>query len=392
MDPGSIARSMILVSLTILTLLVSFFVFISLAPRLLAIIQDTAAGNDEVRFASEPLFDKLPRAAYLAGLVLLCIAPAGLILKMNRDLAIGDSRMLAFLCLAGVSLWLFFPITSLSSLSASSVWIVFRMTVLAFLVRRFAASFVFYLSSALVIGGIFGLYFLALSRDSWLWALIAPLVASTGILVYGRLLGRLAYLFDEKPSRRKRKNRRRREIQAVADDSGSGSESKPARSGKRELEDSWDASEAASDSERKRPAKGKKSKSKGYALAEDEPKSDPTPPAVQKSAKRVKGYKLADESLPAQPDAVPMDGYMPVGYEPDSDAAESSVGQGATPFAGLVLTRTPDPKPPVHPFLSGVYTFPLYPDIIPFWVVLSLGLLLISIMVCGMVGVMGQLG
>jgi hypothetical protein len=383
---------MILVSLTILTLLISFFVFISLAPRLLAIIQDTAAGNDDVRFASEPLFDKLPRAAYLAGLILLCIAPAGLILRINREVAIGESRLLAFLCLAGVSLWLFFPITLLSSLSASSAWIVFRITVLAFLVRRFAASFVFYLSSALVIGGIMGLYYLTLSRDSWLWALIAPLVASTGILLYGRLLGRLAYLFDEKPSRRKRKSRRRRETHAVADDFGSGSENMPARPNKSDLEDSWDASESDRESKTKKPAKRKKAKSTGYALAEDKAQSDPMPPAVQKSAKRVKGYKLADEPLPAQPDEVPMDGYLPVGYEPDPEAAESSAGQGAAPFAGLVLNRPPDPKPPAHLFVSGVYTFPFYTGIIPFWVTLSLGLLLISIMVRGMVAVMGQLG
>ncbi|HMF14696.1 MAG TPA: hypothetical protein VKE94_20410, partial [Gemmataceae bacterium] len=50
-----------------LAIIVGIYIFIYASHRFFVIVQETAAGVDEVQYPALPLLDKLPRAAYLAG-------------------------------------------------------------------------------------------------------------------------------------------------------------------------------------------------------------------------------------------------------------------------------------------------------------------------------------
>src|SRR5262249_47020414 len=144
---GAMANAMIFVCLMVLTLLVGAFLFTYAAYLFLVIVQETAAGVDKVRWPSDPLYDKLPRAGYMACMLFICLAPAGLLVRLNRNGAFAESSLLLFFASAALLLWLIFPVLLLSSLSAASPWIVFRATVLRFFARRAGATIAFYFAT-----------------------------------------------------------------------------------------------------------------------------------------------------------------------------------------------------------------------------------------------------
>src|SRR6516162_9904358 len=92
----NMARAMIFVSLLAAAVLVGLLTYIYAAHCFLTTVQQTAAGNDRIRWPNEPLYDKLPRALYLACLIAIWIAPAGLLLRLAPDRAIGESPLLTF--------------------------------------------------------------------------------------------------------------------------------------------------------------------------------------------------------------------------------------------------------------------------------------------------------
>ena len=156
---GATITATFLLLLMALSILLGIFAFIYAGYRFLIIVQQTAAGVDEIDWPTDPLLDKLPRAAYLAALLAICIVPAGFFLKLRPDFAIGGSPLITFFVAAAAILWALFPVLLFSALSASSPWVIFRSAVLSFFLRRFDAAAVFYLVSALLGAGSFGLLF-----------------------------------------------------------------------------------------------------------------------------------------------------------------------------------------------------------------------------------------
>jgi hypothetical protein len=379
------AFMLLLMALAILT---GVYIFIYASHRFFVIVQETAAGVDEVQYPALPLLDKLPRAAYLAGLLAICLVPAGFFLKLNPEIALGGSPLLTFFVAATIFLWLLFPVALLSALSASSPWVVFRWTVLRFLLRHAAATIVFYAVSAVLAASSFGLLYLGFARDSWLFShdswlftLAAPIAIAAAFLIYARLLGRVAYLFDHLP--RGGRGRRRLPGTKAVDPWGepeepSSGRKKAKRANATRGKDPWAPREAEAPKKKKR-AEGVH----GYGIADDEtnPAAVDQPPT--KPTRRVKGYRLADEPLPALPKELPQDGYVPVGYEP-IPTKQRDEGEGAShrapdigmasDFARRYGQRVDDtPQPPARPLLSGVYSFPWYPANWPVWLVLALG-------------------
>jgi hypothetical protein len=356
---GATITATILLLLMVLTMIVGIFAFIYAAYRFLIIVQETAAGVDEIDWPTDPLLDRLPRAAYLAALLAICIVPAGFFLKIRPDVALGGSPLLTFLVAATLILWALFPVLLFSALSASSPWIVFRSAVLGFFLRRFGAAAAFYAVSALLGAGSFGLLLLAFSRNSWLLTLATPFAAAAAFLIYARLLGRMAYLFDQSPQR---KVRRRSVPGATANDPWAGPEE----------------SQRVRKSTRKK--KRKADRTKGYAIADNET----NPAAIQqpqpKPSRQVKGYRLSDEPLPALPKELPQDGYIPVGYEPISVKEDAGEKSSALPtpetdmisdFQRRYSRPAEETPPPARPLVSGVYSFPWYPSNVAVWLVLG---------------------
>jgi len=310
----------------------------------------------------------------MAGLVAICIVPAGFILRLRPGFAWAGSPLLTFFVTAAIILWLLFPIELLSALSALSPWTVFRLTVLRFFARRIGATVIFYTASALLAAGAFGLLYLTFTRASWLVTLTAPFALSAAFLIYGRLLGRMAYLFDQLPVRRRRRIRRK---------------SAPA-------EDPWAA--PGTGSSRKRATK--RDPVARYEVASNET----NPAALERQRetphKMVKGYRVADEPLAATPSELPHDGYVPVGYKPVSttDTRENAPDSGTKTDGGMMSDfgrrysrQVDEAPPPAHPLVSGVYSFPWYPGTIPTWLLLSLGGAAICALIQTCLALKGQL-
>jgi hypothetical protein len=350
---GAMANAMIFVCLMVLTLLVGAALFMYAAYILLVLVQETAAGVDKIRWPSDPLYDKLPRAGYMACMLLICLAPAGLLVRLNRDGAIAESTLLVFFASATLLLWLNFPILLLSSLSAESPWIVFRATVLRFFARRAGAAIAFYFVTALLLTAAAVPLYFAFERDSWLFTILGAFVAAVVFLIYGRLLGRMAYLFDMTPMRRRKPRPEPTQ--------------RPKEKKLANVADPWAVPDEA---HRPRKKKGKRAPVEGYAIAPEGATPQEEKPA-RKPVRRVRGYALRDEPLPPQPSEVPMDGYLPVGYEAGPRGSEA-VPVTTEELGRRVADRQEDP-PPAHPLISGVYSFPWYSETLPAWVLLSLG-------------------
>src|SRR5262245_13757090 len=153
--------ALVFICLLALTTILGGALFMFAAYCYLHVVQETAAGVDDVHWPHEPYQDKLPRAAYVAALIAVWLAPAGIVLKLSKELAIGGSRLLTFFMVAAAILWLVFPISLLSSTSASSPIMILRPTILRFMARRFRETVTFYAVSALLAAGAVGLYYLA---------------------------------------------------------------------------------------------------------------------------------------------------------------------------------------------------------------------------------------
>jgi hypothetical protein len=370
----NMARAMIFVSLLAASVLVGFLNYLYAAHCFLTTVQQTAAGNDRIRWPNEPLYDKLPRAGYLACLLGIWIAPAGLLLRLNPNSSIDGSPLLTFLVTATLLIWGLFPVGLFSALSGSSPWMLFRVTVLQCFLSRFGATIFYYMVTAVLIGGSFGLLYLAFTTGSILFTFTVPPIVAAAFLIHARLLGRMAYLFDQLPrGSRRPKSRARTENRTET--------RKKKKKPKGAVEDPWAVPE---ESPKPKKAKRKVDEIDGYALADTE---ESTPVKEAKPARRVKAYRLADEPPPNPPVEIPADGYIPVGYEtiPASGSSASSAGATGTDFDQRFREKPVDEDPPpANPLFSGVYSFPWYAGNIPAWLLLTFG----GVALCGLIQLM----
>src|SRR5207244_9363470 len=105
----------------------------------------TAAGNDEVRWPHDPLVDWAWKLFYVGWLMSVWLVPAMIV---ARFWAAGSPPETAFAKTAGMVaflFWLFFPVTLLSSLSASSRWFIFSPAIVPRLAERSGSAVTFYL-------------------------------------------------------------------------------------------------------------------------------------------------------------------------------------------------------------------------------------------------------
>ena len=174
MDIGAAGNLIIFFSLFIVLVLVGLLVGSYAAYSFLLTLSNTAAGNDEVLWPGEPITDWLFKVWYLGWLLAPWAVPASLVLGLTQL-----PVPLTALCLTAL-LWLIFPVTLLSSLSAHSQFVVLRPTIIRWLLKHFGATLCFYASSGLVVlicaalgyAAVFGLggAVLMSSRSSWfLW-------------------------------------------------------------------------------------------------------------------------------------------------------------------------------------------------------------------------------
>jgi hypothetical protein len=378
---SALGPAMIFMCLVVLETLVGIVVLSFAARCFGVVVEQTAAGADAVTWPDEPMQDWLGRAVHLVWLVAFWLAPVALLLRLLRVLIPGGSPIVFFLPPV-VLFWLLFPVSVLSSFSAVSRWVVFRPAVLRGLFRLFPATAAFYLLSALLVGGLGGLAFLAFVQG---WALLIPLlavVAATGLFIYARLLGRLGGQLHEleppepeepaptpeRPPARPRPRNKRRPVRGV------------------KTVDPWAVPEEEEEPPEPKP------KEEVYGVA-----STDVPPPEPKRQKRPRPrpYAVSSEEPPPPPAEVPLDGYPAVGEEssPARQREEAKTNLPAAPGRGREPPPRPErPKPPAHPFLEGVYTFPWYPTSAKAWLALTGGLLAMGGILQAMIAVAAGLG
>ena len=173
----------------------------------LTVLESTAAGAREVVWVSEPITDNFGKPFYLAWLLVLWLGPAYVI---GRTLA--ASTHVAWLAFAVPVLvaWLLYPVSQLSSLSATSVWMPLTPQIFARLAQRPAVTAVFFVLT-LPVFALGGLAFRWAFLTEGEWHLLfagVPLMVLAGFL-YGRLLGRLAFalMFTKDLLKRKKKKK-----------------------------------------------------------------------------------------------------------------------------------------------------------------------------------------
>jgi hypothetical protein len=174
----------------------------------LSVLESAAAGADEVPWVSEPVTDNFWKFWYLLFLVGMWLGPA---LIVGRVAAGSGPGWVQFAVPLGV-LWLCYPVSQLSSLSASSVWYPLVPDVFARMAQKPLAVVQFLVLSAAVLAA-FAVGFRWAFQTAGEWHLLLAGVPVTVVagLVYGALLGRLAFalrftrgLFDRKRAARKK--------------------------------------------------------------------------------------------------------------------------------------------------------------------------------------------
>ncbi|MFL5243315.1 MAG: hypothetical protein ACJ8FY_14515 [Gemmataceae bacterium] len=344
------ANALMFISLMLAGVVVGFIVISYAAHCFLLIIEDTAAGNDEVIWPEEPLYDWIMKGFYLVAVVAIWLAPLGVIARILKVNGASQPLFLSWLGLAIALLWLMFPISLFSAMSAQSRWVLLRWTILRELARVSGALLTLYFASGLLLAALVGLGYLTVEGGRlWLLVFLGPM-ASWGLLVYGRLLGRLAWQLEQLKPRKKKK-----------------SASKP-NLPKGYAADSTD------------PWKGPPKRRKRKKIPE------PEPAPRQKAKPALEGYAISSEPLPAHPTDIPLDGYAAVGYEtvpvrhdPEEErelAKRNAEGREIPQPSALQMQlaqRTKLPPPPNKPMFSGVYNFPFYPTTLQAFVKLGLG-------------------
>jgi hypothetical protein len=212
---GGVAAALITVLSLVAAVIVGVYVLSYAAHSLVTVIESTAAGNDAVAWPDEPIADWMARGIFLGALLMIWLGPSAVASRGLGDTWLRDNAGLRFLILAVPGLWLLFPIGLLSSLSASSKWIIFRPSIVGVLIRVFPATLMFYfLTAFLAVGGGAAWYY-AVCRTDFALILFAGPALAAGFLLYARLLGRLSLVIhrlnppreerDEKPKKKKRR-------------------------------------------------------------------------------------------------------------------------------------------------------------------------------------------
>jgi hypothetical protein len=387
MDVAAAGGLIIFFSLLIALILVALLVFSYAAYSFLLTLTSSAAGNDEVLWPGEPIQDWLFKVWYLGWLVALCAVPTSLVLGLLRL-----ERSLFVLYLAAL-LWLIFPVSLLSSLSAQTRLVVFRPVIVRLLLKHFGTTVGFYVSSGFVFlvcgvlgyGAIFGWRSVPALNQPVILVPLAGAVGAAACLVYARLLGRTAYIISQSRGKRRKK----------ADPE------RPEEADRVETFDPWSAPQAEPLRSRepskevpkktKPPAKSCPQVHDPWAVPPNKPlrkPRKPTPSAPQLPEDPdgpVQGsYELMAENapLPAPPPPRRRSAFAEEEPEPYavSAAAESAPTKQPDPVVPEVSKLEEElaaprrlPPLPNWPMINGVYSFPGYPQSVGPYATLAVG-------------------
>jgi hypothetical protein len=368
------AKVLFFFAVSVAQTLIGLLVFSYAAYSFFVVSVSTAAGNDEVVWPGDPIQDWLGNAWYLGWLLAVWAVPASFLAT-----AVETRGWLVPATVVGI-LWLIFPISVLSSLSAVSKFVILRPTILWLMLRHAGATFVFYTSTAILLGLCAGLFYLGLTGSPLLIP-VAAIVGAAGFLIYSRLLGRLGWLITrESPSTR----------------------SKGSPEVRTQVFDPWSSpdEEPQGSLGRSRSRKGRKKRSRTkrlvrtrdpWAVAPEELRTVTTkretaqPELAEDPLGPARGvYEVHQEPSPTsaiKPEMIEPE-PEPYAVSPAEEKKPSSIPLAATESLARIEARLAapraEPPPPSIPLVSGVYTFPFYKATLGPAATLSFGVLIVT--------------
>lgn len=375
MDFGAAGGAMIFFCLTALQVLVGLFVLAYTAHSLLLVLENTAAGNDEVLWPDEPYFEWLAKLAYVAWLVALAAVPTWLLLGAIR-LPAPAARLLTV-----AVPFVLFPVELLSSMSASTRWIALRPLIVWRLLLRLPALLIVYVAGGVLLGGAAWLVHRAVFGAMPLLLPVAAVALAYSVLVYARLLGRLGWLINPPLP-----------VEEEDEESPEGTE-------KGRAHDPWAPPEEEAPPPPRKAAPRRKPRTKAqdpWAVPEEPAPPEPARPD-RYLTKEV--YKVSDDAPPAPQPAPPrprekVEGYgvlpapeTPKAAEPSKPVVPPETERVSRYEAALAAPRVLPPPPP-FPLLSGVYSFPFYDGSLGPLSKLAVGYLVMGIILCGQLATM----
>ncbi|MFO0841488.1 MAG: hypothetical protein U0797_03675 [Gemmataceae bacterium] len=287
------------------------------------------AGLDEVKWPDEPMFDWLVQAAGFLGLVAVWLAPVGLLWRALGQAWLPDQPALRFFLMAGPALWLFFPLTLLSSMVSASRWQVLNGRMLGGLLRLSPSLLIFYPVTAALLAAAGALGYLGLFSPAWYALPLAAAFGAAALLIHARLVGRLGWQLQQLRAPRSRPAKAKR---------------KPKQKSRAAIsQDPWAAEEEGEEDVPAAP---------GYRVVEvPEPKA----PRPHYMDPEPEPYTMADTPAAAETAEEPR-------LQLNQEAVEREIE---------LRTRTPPNPPPEYPMFSGVWTFPFYQTTMSAWVLLA---------------------
>jgi hypothetical protein len=194
--------------------IVGFWTGVYFAPHFLAIVEETAAGNDEIVWpGGAGLLDGIGKLVYLVVLLFLASLPVVALAALGvfppETQTVPD-----WVWYAAPSLVLF-PIFCLSSLTAGSPWLILERRLLARVVRRPQTLFLVYGPGTLLMAACAGTVWWMLIWPRLVTILVLGLVWSAALMIHGRLLGRTGWLLGREIERKKPAHKRRQKAKAL---------------------------------------------------------------------------------------------------------------------------------------------------------------------------------
>jgi hypothetical protein len=375
MSPGAVGGTMMFVVSLVGTTIVALSALAYTAHCILVVVTDTSAGVDRVRISSDLMIDWIVPAVRLFGTVAVLMVPVGFLFRALGASLYPDEPVLRFFAITLPWLWLAFPVALLSSMSVGVVYAVVTPTVVWDLVRVFPATLSFYALSALGAWTAGSLWILALHSDSMLLTPLAAVVWATFVLLYSRLLGRVAWLTS------RLKHTVKKKVPAAK------AKPRPQKAKTTSAVDPWAVPEQPEEVKPK-PAPKATAKKKGPKPVEGYAMSD-EPPCRPPEFKLVKGSPFLDvKDVPSGPPpaAEPPLSPRPRYFDDEDDGVDYQVAADDTPLTAdtrpkmdvepsrveMRLAREEEEPLPVFPMFSGVYTFPWYMTSLRAFLVLSL--------------------
>ncbi len=255
----------------VLALILALLVVAYAMHCVLVVARDTADGLDEVTWPAEPFQDWVGGALHLVLVVAAWLAPVGVLARALRKDWLPDEDGLRFLLLAVPGLWLLFPVALFSALSGASRWFVFRPVVLWHMLRVAPSALAVYFLSALLAAGVAALGYAAIFKGLILLVPVTAAAAAAALLIYARLLGRLAASMGRPPSgKRKASKTKRPKVAGV------------------KVQDPWAVPDETEPQPEPKPEGRPRRKVKAYGLAAETAAPPPAPPPPSEADREIR--------------------------------------------------------------------------------------------------------